>query len=548
MRSNMTHSFSNIPRADINRSTFFTPEVYKTTMDAGWLVPFYTDEVVPGDTFNIKTQVFGRLATPLHPIMDNLHLETFFFFVPNRLIWDNWQAFMGEQDDPMDPVEYIVPEINSGDGFAELSLADYFGIPTKVPNLPVNSLHFRAYNLIYNEWFRDENLIEPVEVPTGDSDSASNYTLLKRGKRHDYFTSCLPWPQKGPGVNVPIGGFAPVIGNGMSLGLSDYFSPGPWAHALAVDNSLIGGSVLRLSADGINKTLPYADAGGFDNGRQNRVLGVSSDPDSSGLIADLSEATAYTINELRTAMQLQKMLERDARGGTRYTEIIRAHFGVISPDMRLQRPEYLGGASNRIDTFPVQQTSASTGHVGDLGAFGLGTSRSGFNKSFVEHGVIIGLMSIRADLTYQQGLHRMWSRHTKYDYLWPALSNIGEQAVYNKEIFAQSNSVLDSQGNPQNDGIFGYQERYAEYRYGKSHITGLFRSNAAASLHSWHLSQAFPSLPSLDEDFITDNTDVVLDRCIAVPSQPQFIMDVYTEGRKSRPLPVFGVPGLMDHF
>lgn len=546
MKSNQTHSFSMIPKAEIPRSVFNCPQTYKTAFNAGDLIPFYVDEVVPGDTFNVHATMFGRLATPLHPIMDNLFIETFYFAVPNRLLWEHWQAFMGEQDDPMDPVEYIVPEVDSGTGWAVNSIFDYMGLPVGVGDIQANSLHMRAYNLIYNEWFRDENLVDKVTVETGDSDLSSNYKILKRGKRHDYFTSCLPWPQKGPSVNIPVGGEAPVIGDGTALGITDAYTGTPWSFGLTFNAT---SQSVGLSAEGFNKTLPYYDSG-LDNGRAGQVFGVSQNADHSGLIADLSAASVYTVNELRQAMQLQKMLERDARGGTRYTEIIRSHFGVVSPDMRMQRPEYLGGSSSRINMYPVQQTSASgdSGNLGDLAAFGLGHDKSGFNKSFTEHCVIIGLVNIRADINYQQGVHRMWSRHTKYDFLWPALAHIGEQAVLNKEIYAQGDDVLDTDSNPYDENVFGYQERYAEYRYGSNKITGILRSGVTGSLESWHLAEHFGSLPTLSEIFITDQTESILDRCIAVPSQPQFILDCFIEAKKARPLPVFGVPGLMDHF
>jgi hypothetical protein len=546
MRSNMTHSFSMVPKADIPRSVFNCPQTYKTAFNAGDLIPFYVDEVVPGDTFTIKAQMFGRLATPLHPIMDNLWLETFYFAVPNRLVWENWAAFMGEQDDPMDPVEYIVPEVDSGTGWAVNSIFDYMGLPVNVGDIQANSLHMRAYNLIFNEWFRDENLIDKVTVPTGDSDSSSNYSILKRGKRHDYFTSCLPWPQKGPSVNIPIGGEAPVTGDGSALGLTDFYTPTPYSYALKGV-----GAGFDASSQGFNQDLPYLDTNvSADAPRTNYVMGVSTNADHSGLIADLSSASIYTVNELRQAMQLQKMLERDARGGTRYTEIIRSHFGVVSPDMRMQRPEYLGGSSSRINMYPVQQTSetSANGALGSLAAFGIGNDQSGFNKSFTEHCVIIGLVNIRADINYQQGIHRMWSRHTKYDFLWPALSHIGEQAVLNKEIYAQGDDVMDTNGEPYDENVFGYQERYAEYRYGSSKVTGIMRSGVTGSLEAWHLAEHYGSLPTLGETFITDQTEAILDRCIAVPSEPQFILDVFMEAKKARPLPVFGVPGLMDHF
>lgn len=518
MKSVMKHQFSQVPRVNIPRSSFDRSHGYKTSFDAGQLIPIFVDEVLPGDTFNLKLNAFARMATPIYPIMDNMYMETFFFAVPIRLVWDNWQRFNGEQDSPGDSTDFLIPQMSAPatTGYDIGSLSDYFGIPTGVTNFDHCSFWHRAYNLIWNTWFRDQNLQNPVVVDKDDGpDDYLDYNIQPRGKRHDYFTSCLPWPQKSDQpVSIPLGETAPVIS------LSGRFD---------VDRP--NGSTVSTQTDPSgNLTVP---------GSLNEQTFWPSD----GYVADLENATAITINTIRNGFQVQKLFEHDARGGTRYTEIIRSHFGVTSPDARLQRPEYLGGGSAPIKFSQVASTvptDLGTTPQGNLAAFAVaGINGHGFVKSFTEHCVIIGMVAVRADLTYQQGLARMFSRRTRFDFYWPVFSHLGEQAVLNKEIFISSDPVID-------EAVFGYQERSAEYRYKPSLITGNMRSASPISLDAWHLSQDFANLPTLSAQFIVDNPPV--DRVIATPDEPQFIFDSYIQLRCARPMPVYSVPGLIDHF
>lgn len=559
IRKSTQHLFSQIPATNIPRSVFDRSHNVKTTFNSGFLVPFYVDEVLPGDSFKLDASLFARLATPIVPFMDNVYLETFFFFVPNRLLWDHWQAFNGEKINPNDSTDYLVPQATATNA-QNLSLWDYMGLPTNVANkLSVSALPFRAYYRIWNEWFRDENLqdSDTVGLQTNDETlDVSSLMPLRRGKRHDYFTSCLPWPQKGPGVEISIGGSADV---------SISSATGPFTLQTQADISVKQGTAsynipkgssfsplydfsANASSYGISgfvkASTSSSSLGSISSGGRGEELQVRSVdfviPELQGT-ANLATATPISINDLRQAFQVQRLYERDARGGTRYTEILRSHFGVVSPDARLQRPEYLGGSSTRININPVQQTSGTTdtSPQGNLAAFGVaGDVFHGFSKSFVEHGIIIGLVNVRADLTYQQGVPRMWSRKGRFDYYWPALAHLGEQAVLNKEIFAQ--------GSAEDDKVFGYQERWAEYRYFPGQITGKFRSTDPQSLDVWHLAQKFDTLPTLSKQFIEDNPPI--ERVVAVQDEPQFLLDSYIRLKCARPMPVYSVPGLVDHF
>lgn len=555
--------FSQIPNSPIQRSVFDRSHDYKTTMDAGYLIPFFVDEVLPGDTFKLRVNAFVRMNTLVAPFMDNVFMDTFFFFVPSRLVWDNWQRFCGEQKNPGDSTDFLIPCLTHYPGidniitrFTTGTIFDYMGLPTSTnspdstTNFYVNALPFRAYNLIYNEWFRDENLIDSVVVPTGDGpDDVNTYKLLKRAKRHDYFTSALPWPQKGPQVDINLSSNSIVPVEMFSRTETDTVMRANWTNGVGIHFKNSENLASMFTYTGEDHVQRYSEANP-DVGTGLRAilspnvqyLNSPSNTYGQGYAKDPYVSwPSIDINDLRQAFQIQKFYEKWARGGSRYTETLRVMFNVISPDARLQRPEYLGGTHSRVNVVPTAQTSStdSVSPQSNLSAFGvLGDSAHGFNKSFVEHGYVIGLVCLRADITYQQGLNRMWSRRQLFDFYWPTLAHLGEQVVYNREIYAQ--------GTPEDEGVFGYQERYAEYRYKPSMITGKLRSTDPQSLDVWHLAQKFDSLPKLNQDFIEENPPI--NRVIAVQNEPQFFADFWFDLKTSRPMPVYSVPGLVDHF
>ena len=566
MNRNSESHFAQIPHAEISRSKFYRNSDHKTTFNAGQLIPIYCDEVLPGDTHQMDMSALIRMSTPIFPTMDNLFCDFYFFFVPNRLVWDHWKEFMGENTQSYwtQPTEYQIPQIKCKKnstakyaGFGTGSLMDYFGIPTNIDEISVNALPARAYGLIWNEWFRDQNTQQPVFIKKDETTviqdghaqekmnsggswehfKSNMVTMFETGghclpvnKYHDYFTSCLPQPQKGAAVLLPMSGNAPVqafLSDGITnvddlLYFRNYNSAG--------DEKITNGGNVEISGNKFYQIDGSADKTG-------------SNGTAHALFANLSTVTGATINQLRQAFQIQKLLERDARGGTRYTEILKAHFNVTSPDSRQQRPEYLGGYRMPINITQVVQNSETTAKSpqGNTAAFSVsGMNKSMFTKSFTEHGYIIGLAAVRTEHTYQQGIERMWSRKSRYDFYWPELANIGEQAVLNKEIYAQ--------GTAADEEAFGYQEAWADYRYKPSRVSGDMRSNYGQTLDSWHYTDYYTEQPKLSATWMMETANNI-DRTLAVQSsvEDQFIADFYFKAQTTRPMPVYSVPGLIDH-
>ncbi|UPW41098.1 major capsid protein [Sigmofec virus UA08Rod_5539] len=550
MNRNVESHFSTLPKVDISRSTFDRSSSVKLSFNVGDLIPFFVDEVLPGDSFSVRTSKVLRMQSLITPIMDNIYLDTYYFFVPNRLVWEHWREFNGENTKSawLPDTEYEVPQITApaSGGWSVGTLADYMGIPVGVPGLSVNALPFRAYSLICNEWFRDENLTDPLVTPTDDAtvqgvntgnyitDVAKGGLPFKAAKYHDYFTSCLPAPQKGPDVTVPVAvpSPAPVVSLSDEIPSSHY----PMSRVLLRDSS--GGQLSSGSMNLMRSSNQFGTKSGVFSGD------AIDFPVFSNLWAiQDGSAAAATVNQLRMAFQIQRLYEKDARGGTRYIEILKEHFGVTSPDARLQRPEYLGGNRIPINVNQVIQSSetTATSPQGNTAAYSLTSdSHHDFRKSFVEHGFVIGLCVARYDHTYQQGLERFWSRRDRFDYYWPVLANIGEQAVKNKEIYAQGTAV--------DDEVFGYQEAWADYRYKPSRVAGEMRSAYAQSLDIWHLADDYSKLPSLSDSWIREDSTTV-NRVLAVSEQlaNQLFGDFYIQNRTTRPMPMYSIPGLIDH-
>lgn len=547
-----TFNFSENPiTLDISRSRFNRDSSIKMSFNVGELVPFYVDEVLPGDTMEVSTSKVVRMQTLLTPVMDNMYLDTYYFFVPNRLVWDHWKEFQGENTESawIPQTEYTVPQITSPTGgWTVGTIADYMGIPTGVENLSVNALPFRAYALICDYWFRSQNLQDPFVIPKNEStvvgSNGNDYKLdvAKGGKPwiarryNDYFSQALPSPQKGPAVSLPgfAGGTYPVVGNGNSFTFTD----GTKRYGLTAGT----GNINRFFDSLADKPIGTVIADG-SGPAQGSAMGLPTD--SSGAIVSVPAAGMITINELRTAFQLQKYYEQLARSGSRYSEILRAQFRVTSPDARLQNPEYLGGTHLPITINQVVQNSGtgagSSTPQGTTVAYSLtADNHFDFSKSFVEHGFIIGVCVARYEHTYQQGIERFWSRKKVTDYYVPVFANLGEQGICNKEIYAQ--------GTATDDEIFGYVPRWNEYRFKPNRVCGEMRSSYAQSLDCWHLADDYEALPTLSGSWLMeDKTNV--DRVLAVTSKVsnQLFGDFYIQNVSTRAMPLHSIPGMIDH-
>lgn len=577
-RNANSHFAVNPTNIDIQRSKFARPSSYKTTFNVGDLIPFYVDaDVLPGDTYQIDTSKVIRMQTLLTPMMDNIYLDTYFFFVPHRLVWEHWKEFMGENSDSawIPEIDYTIPQLSSPEGGWNVgTIADYMGIPTGVDGFSVNALPFRAYSLVCNEWFRSTALTDPLVTPVTDAtvtgvnsgnyitDCAKGGLPFKAAKFFDYFTGALPSPQLGPDVELPIldATYLPVITRnvrGDILGpVSDNGNPIAYVHSDSTEITNIPAGVeyykMQMWGNAQAQTgygrpvIASQDAYGYDTYKEGGIK-----PSNLWAYNDGSASVA-TINQLRQAFQIQRYYERLARGGSRYIEMIKSFFNVTSPDARLQRPEYLGGNRIPININQVIQQSATdaSSPLGNTAAMSLTTdSHSDFTHSFTEHGTILGLMVARYDHTYQQGLNRMWSRKTRFDYYFPVFAHLGEQAIRNKEIYLQSDEVIGDTGEPENDEVFGYQEAWADYRYRPSMVTGEMRSAASASLDIWHLADDYSVLPALSDAWIREDPDTV-DRVLAVTSSVsnQLFCDIFINEKVTRPMPLYSIPGLIDHY
>lgn len=520
MRRPSQHTFAQQPQMNMPRSSFDRGRAYRSTFDGGFLIPFFMDDALPGDTFTVNATIQLRLGTPLEPIMDNMIAETQYFAVPYRILYDDWEKLNGAQDDPGDPAgegAFLVPEMISAGGPARWGqLSAYLGVPLAV-NLRHSAMWHRAYNKIWNQFYRAQDLQNSITENQGAGpDAEGDYQVMRRGKRHDYFSSCQPWPQKGDAVELAFGGIIPVDSAGDGI---------PQFNMNVTDDYRLGTGTSAIVPTQWNKASP---AGGPWDATW----------DDPKLEVDLAAGTSVTINAIRNSVRIQALLERDSRGGTRYPELLQSHFQVTNPDHRMQRPEYLGGGSQPINIIPVPATSQNAGaNIGDLGGYGVSVgSGHSFTKSFTEHCIIIGIISVRAILSYQQGLDRMMSRRSRYDFYWPSFANLGEQSVLRKEIFAVGSDHADD------ELVFGYNERWSEYRYSRTLNTGQFNSDAGTSLDLWHLAEDYSVAPTLGNTWIQSTPPI--DRIVAVPSEPHFLMDSYISCNCARPIPTYSTPGV----